>query len=321
MSISENQIKAWENANSPFLLPNDLKSFYCFSDGLLINWNIQFKENSIIPLGQMQVNSLEKLTKIHISMNERLMIHFNKYFSIDDDTKNLDKDSDTTENKNIKYRKNNKSNYYDATSSCILSSNYDDDLYSYQHDYITNGNIMSGYLLYDCKSYGTVILLYHSKLRSKPQVWFLDNNNEWNFLSPNFISYFRLMVKNFGIYGWQLAYTKKGLYQSTLDWLSFYAPDRVMFYNQKRDYITEDYNIKEYNLNNINKNDSKKSEENITAGDNSFVVNERTNDHELFLLKYFSNEKNYSKILNYKEIKKIQLNSLKKVKIKKKQSI
>jgi len=30
-------------ANSPFLLPKDLKAFYCFSDGLLINWNIQFK--------------------------------------------------------------------------------------------------------------------------------------------------------------------------------------------------------------------------------------------------------------------------------------
>eukprot|EP00833_Pecoramyces_ruminatium_P007207 jgi/Orpsp1_1/1181239/evm.model.c7180000076416.1 len=249
-------------------------------------------------------------------MNEKLMNHFNRYFSVDDKIKNDDiviEDDKNKESKNKNINTNITNNgFYDATSTCVISTDSDDDLLlTLRHDYISNGNIMSGYLLYDCKTYGKVILLYHSKFRAKPQVWFIDNNNEWNFISSNFISYFRLMVKNYGIYGWQLAYTKKGLYQSTLDWLSFYAPDRVMFYNQQKDYIKDSYNFDEYNLNNIqNKvNEINKSESNeiLTAGDNSFLINENTNDHELFLLKYFGNEKNYNKMLNYKEIKKVQL--------------
>jgi len=309
MSISESQIKSWENANSPFLLPKDLKAFYCYSDGLLINWNIQFKD-SVIPIGQMQVNSLEKLSKIHISMNEKLMNYFNKYFFINDKTYNKNDDEAT---------------YYDTISTCIISSDSDDNhSYTSHHDYIANGNIMSGYLLYDCKTYGKVILLYHSKMKANPQVWFIDTNNEWSFISPNFISYFRLMVKNYGIYGWQLAYTKKGLYQSTLNWLSFYAPDRVLFYNQQRNFIKNNPNDDEYNLrsmqNELN-NIEKKENNTITAGDNSFLMKEDENNHELFLLKYFGSEKNYSKMLNYKEIKKAQLNALKKSKLKRKQTI
>jgi len=306
MSISENQIKTWENANSPFLLPKDLKEFYCFSDGLLINWNIQFKD-SVIPLGQMQVNSLEKLTKIHISMNEKLMNHFNRYFSVDDTP--------------------NKYTNFDDTSMCIISTdNTDDYAFTLNHDYITNGNVMSGYLLYDCKTYGKVILLYHSKMKTNPQVWFIDSNNEWSFISSNFISYFRLMVRNYGIYGWQLAYTKKDLYQSTMDWLSFYAPERMLFYHQQRKYIkeNEDYKYDNYNFNN-KKNESKNNEkefnETLDAGDNEFLVNENNNKQELFLLKYFGSENNNNKILNYKEIKKVQINTLKKSKLKRKQSI
>ena len=77
-------------------------------------------------------------------MNEKLMNHFNSYFSVDDN--------------------NNNNTYYDATSTCVISpNNNDDDSFNLHHDYITNGNIMSGYLLYDCKTYGKVILLYHSK--------------------------------------------------------------------------------------------------------------------------------------------------------------
>ncbi|ORX58430.1 hypothetical protein BCR36DRAFT_343625 [Piromyces finnis] len=290
MSISESQIKSWENANSPFLLPKDLKAFYCFSDGLLINWNIQFKDE-VIPIGQMQVNSLEKLSKIHISMNEKLMNHFNSYFFMNDKSYN-----------------NNNNAFYNETSSCIISQdNFYDTIINIHDNYITNGNIMSGYLLYDCKNYGKVILLYHSKLKADPQIWFIDSNNEWNFVSLNFISYFRLMVKNYGIYGWQLAYTKKGLYQSTQDWLSFYAPDRILFYNQHRDRLKENYKIENYDLNYIKNKMEKENNEKINAGDNAFNPHENNNEHELFLLKYFGSEKNYNQMLNYKTIKKAQL--------------
>jgi tubulin polyglutamylase complex subunit 2 len=321
MSVSENQIKAWENANSPFLLPKDLKSFYYFSDGLLINWNINLK-GSVTPIGQMQINSLEKLMKVHISMDEQLMNRFNQYFSFDDNGKN-----NNDENEILESNKSDEKSINDVINN---NNYYDENLpFSLQHDFITNGNIMCGYLLYNCKNYGKVILLYHSKLRAKPQVWFIDNNNEWNFLSPNFMSYFRLMVKNYGIYGWQLAYTKQGLYQSTLDWLRFYAPDRALFYCQHKENMKEeDYKIKDYDINHIQNtlnqkdaNNNTETEETLTAGDNSFLLNENSNDNELFLLKYFGSEKNYCKTLNYLKIKKAQLSSLRKSKLKKKQTI
>jgi len=115
--------------------------------------NIIVYIDSVIPIGQMQVNSLEKLSKIHISMNEKLMNYFNKYFFINDNT--YDKNDDET-------------TYYDTISTCIISSDTDDNQsYNTHHDYITNGNVMSGYLLYDCKTYGKVILLYHSKGNKK----------------------------------------------------------------------------------------------------------------------------------------------------------
>lgn len=118
----------------------------------------------------MQVNSLEKLSKIHISMNEKLMNHFNRYFSVDDKIKNDDiviEDDKNKESKNKNINTNITNNgFYDATSTCVISTDSDDDLLlTLRHDYISNGNIMSGYLLYDCKTYGKVILLYHSKCK------------------------------------------------------------------------------------------------------------------------------------------------------------
>jgi len=55
-------LQMWESKNKPHRLPNDLKSFLTFSDGLLIRWAIDFNGERL-NLGCMHINSLHKLDK------------------------------------------------------------------------------------------------------------------------------------------------------------------------------------------------------------------------------------------------------------------
>jgi len=108
----------------------------------------------------MQINSLEKLMKVHISMDEQLMNRFNQYFSFDDNGKN-----NNDENEILESNKSDEKSINDVIND---NNYYDENLpFSLQHDFITNGNIMCGYLLYNCKNYGKVILLYHSKCKNR----------------------------------------------------------------------------------------------------------------------------------------------------------
>mmetsp|Transcript_13103 Transcript_13103/g.19117 ORF Transcript_13103/g.19117 Transcript_13103/m.19117 type:complete len:284 (+) Transcript_13103:1913-2764(+) len=58
--IVENLIETWEQENSPYLLPNDIKAFLQITDGLLLKWKIKIKDK-IQPLGYMHVNKLKEI--------------------------------------------------------------------------------------------------------------------------------------------------------------------------------------------------------------------------------------------------------------------
>ena len=61
--VVEALIHSWEEENSPYLLPDDLKSFLQISDGLLLTWNIRMNDQ-ISSLGKMHLNRLKDLKKV-----------------------------------------------------------------------------------------------------------------------------------------------------------------------------------------------------------------------------------------------------------------
>ena len=63
--VVEAMINAWEEENSPYTLPNDIKSFLQISDGILLTWKI-IMNNQIYPLGQMHINKLKDIRLLDI---------------------------------------------------------------------------------------------------------------------------------------------------------------------------------------------------------------------------------------------------------------
>ncbi|OMJ78498.1 hypothetical protein SteCoe_21651 [Stentor coeruleus] len=59
--VLDSQLQTWEDENSPYKLPEDMKSFLLISDGLLLQWKIKMNQMTK-PLGQMHFNSLKDIT-------------------------------------------------------------------------------------------------------------------------------------------------------------------------------------------------------------------------------------------------------------------
>jgi len=55
---SKRDIITWETANHPYRLPEDYKAFVLISDGLQLEWNVQYQEEAL-PIGRMQLNPLQ----------------------------------------------------------------------------------------------------------------------------------------------------------------------------------------------------------------------------------------------------------------------
>lgn len=158
-------------------------------------------------MGQMQVNSLEKLAKIHVSLNQDRLDHlFGPFFQPKNypdlanhahtvtipkvvkamyenemnkpSTTNSSSRNDTanTTNKTSTPANNSSSKNTSSTNTTttINTANKNDDglltnsaiaktSSSNTNVHVKNEiDIMSGYLIYDCKTYGKVVLLYHS---------------------------------------------------------------------------------------------------------------------------------------------------------------
>lgn len=63
---SKSDIAKWDKSNHPHCLPEDFKSFLSISNGLLLRWSIQIREQ-LIPLGLMSVNSIQDIVLIEDS--------------------------------------------------------------------------------------------------------------------------------------------------------------------------------------------------------------------------------------------------------------
>ncbi|KAI8898046.1 hypothetical protein BC833DRAFT_658118 [Globomyces pollinis-pini] len=67
----------------------------------------------------------------------------------------------------------------------------------------------------------------------KPEIWlYSSTDSHWYFITHSFTCYFRLLVANLGIKGWQLAYTCTGIPSFTFNWMCYYCPAMIKVLNQ-----------------------------------------------------------------------------------------
>eukprot|EP01060_Flectonema_neradi_P014948 TRINITY_DN21642_c0_g1_i1.p1 TRINITY_DN21642_c0_g1~~TRINITY_DN21642_c0_g1_i1.p1 ORF type:complete len:253 (+),score=25.52 TRINITY_DN21642_c0_g1_i1:58-816(+) len=56
-------VSKWEQANTPFVLPDDLLSFLAISDGFLLKWNISLSRSLPQSIGNTHINPLSQITR------------------------------------------------------------------------------------------------------------------------------------------------------------------------------------------------------------------------------------------------------------------
>jgi hypothetical protein len=65
--VQSHEFALWDKKYPPFKLPNDLKKFYSIFNGFLLQWNIELDSNeTIIPIGEMRINSLEEIKILYL---------------------------------------------------------------------------------------------------------------------------------------------------------------------------------------------------------------------------------------------------------------
>ncbi|KAH6596053.1 hypothetical protein BASA50_005350 [Batrachochytrium salamandrivorans] len=187
----------WEHIHGDgvFSLPKDLASFLLYSNGLSLIWNTVIG-SSVKPLGRIHINSLEYIVPV-------------------------DKQS--------------------------IQGAYLSDERAY------HGRPIKGFVLDDCLPFGQVCICYISDASPShkghgdagsghqptsdntviPQIWLYESStSKWTYVAESFSAYYRLMIANLGIHGWQMAYSSSGLSPCTSDWLCMYAPTRAALYRK-----------------------------------------------------------------------------------------
>ncbi|CAK8672794.1 unnamed protein product [Clavelina lepadiformis] len=187
------KIIAWEQRNT-CMLPEDLKNFYLTTNGLLLTWKVNVNETSY-PLGRMEVNSIEDLTKISITASTSSMSNNISLADVD------------------------------------YNSDSDDNEYSSEHSPPHFDGRSRIFELDPCNGFGKVCLVYLKATPGLPaqstEIWFLDRSLTWSFLAANFSTYYRLMLMHVGLPQWQYAFTEVGLNPKAKEWFNLYAPVRL----------------------------------------------------------------------------------------------
>ncbi|XP_066021529.1 tubulin polyglutamylase complex subunit 2-like [Pocillopora verrucosa] len=181
-------IFTWEQKNM-CILPEDLKSFFLTTNGLLIRWSIKF-DGSVLPLGKMELNPVTGLVLL------------SKATSVSDDKPSLaDLDTDS----------------YEEDGQGHLKPHFDNRCKVFELDPCDSyGKVCLVYK--DIKAGETT---------GQPEIWFLDRSLEWWYLASSFTDYFRMMIVHLGLPLWQYLFTTTGLSPETKQWFNLYAPTRL----------------------------------------------------------------------------------------------
>uniref|UniRef100_H2Y5U7 Knr4/Smi1-like domain-containing protein n=1 Tax=Ciona savignyi TaxID=51511 RepID=H2Y5U7_CIOSA len=172
------------------MLPDDLKSFYLTTDGILLTWNVQI-EDSKIPVGKMELHPVAKLSKLSVSASTTDISNMISMADIDYTTDNDDEEG--------------KPPHFDGRSRIFELDSCGG-----------SGKV--------CLVYPTAVPGLPAQ---NSEIWFLDRSLNWNFVSESFTTYFRLMVLHMGLPQWQYSTTSIGLTPKAKQWCNLYAPVRL----------------------------------------------------------------------------------------------
>jgi len=168
-------------------LPEDLKSFYLTTNGLLLTWCVKETDETEHPVGKMMINCVGDLVKLSASGS---VSQTPSLADVDYDSE----EEDVTDNKGRSLP------HYDGR--CKI------------------------FELDPCSGFGKVCLVY-TLSTSETSIWFLDRSLQWSFLADNFTTYYRLMLMHLGLPHWQYAFTSIGLSPKAKQWFNLYAPIRL----------------------------------------------------------------------------------------------
>jgi len=204
-------IDEWENINSPYKLPQDLKQFYTVTNGIKLQWftksmqskprtdtknNIhEQKEDTLSKdlVGYSRISSLQELTPLPSTMLESIQNQSNqkkmKDFSV---VHGFLLESIPDYGKII----------------LLYGLNYTPPEIGIEGDRIILKDNTQEYEITEEVSNGSKIMRPQKQFRD-PNIWFLDDRYEqWTFLTSDFSCYFRLMLVHLGILGWQYAFVR-----------------------------------------------------------------------------------------------------------------
>lgn len=192
VALENNAISTWELKNY-CSLPDDLKSFYATTDGILIQWSIKF--NGVFELGRIQINSITDLIDINTKHGELTSTEEPSLMDIDSEEFEYDLQG------HCKPKLSDKSFVLDSCANCgkvCLSYKKDPD----------------------------------SRKTELPEIWLLDRALQWHFLASSFTHYFRLLITHLGIPGWQYQFISTGISPETRTWCSMFIPNETRILDQ-----------------------------------------------------------------------------------------
>ncbi|ELU13486.1 hypothetical protein CAPTEDRAFT_228643 [Capitella teleta] len=186
-ATDRSSLVAWEQKHS-CALPDDLRSFYLTSNGMFLKWNVKMND-SRIPVGRLEVNSLDKLIRIGPCTTTD---HANPSLFL------LDFIADSAD-------ESEKGNPHWDHRSRIFELDPCDGY----------GKVC---LVYRNTAQGLPA--------QRSEIWFLDRSLRWHPLAETFLSYYRMMLMHLGLPQWQYGFTAVGLSPQAEQWLQMYCPLR-----------------------------------------------------------------------------------------------
>ncbi|KAI0234613.1 Tubulin polyglutamylase complex subunit 2 [Lamellibrachia satsuma] len=192
--VPQSVITTWEQRYT-CVMSGDLKGFYMSANGLSIQWKVRMKETRI-PVGRLEINPIERLTRIGCSNHNFSMKETSRVPTLLD----VDIDSDNGEE-----------------DSEISKPRFDHRSRIFELDH--------------CDGFGKVCYVYRNTKPGIPaqtaEVWFLDRALQWHHLAKDFMSYYRLVLMHIGLPQWQYLFTDIGPTPQALQWYHLYCPTRV----------------------------------------------------------------------------------------------
>ncbi|XP_071498810.1 tubulin polyglutamylase complex subunit 2-like [Diadema antillarum] len=196
--VMRHHLTSWEQRNA-CTLPDDLKSFYQMTDGMLLTWSVKLDGETVQPIGRMELNPIKEVTKI---AGDKIARRTNPSLA------DLDYDSDDEMAEDAPPRFDHQSRIFelDPCQGC--------------------GHVC---LVYRNTKQGAPA--------EHAEVWFLDSALRWHFLSTSFSQYFRLMMVHMGLPQWQYAFTDIGLSPLSKQWFNIYGPHRLQVDSDLRELL------------------------------------------------------------------------------------